>query len=242
MFDLQSILTFFTDFLYGTFVPFPLPNYYFWTVLLYIVLYVFLAKKLSSRKNYPQKDFVTQLPQLRRELFYSFVTQFVFFASAIFLNTYIQIGFFNFNTAFQREFNFGFNAWTIPYVITSAAFVYIFHGTWFYWTHRAMHHPKIFKHVHKVHHLSRDITPMSAVAFHPIEAFVNGFYGFFMITVLPIPIHPIGFLIYGIIENWLTVYVHSGYELYPAGFTKHWSYRTFLGDKTSNKSFTKQCF
>jgi Delta7-sterol 5-desaturase len=227
MFDLQSITKFFTDFLTFTFIPLPFPSYYFWGPVLYILLYFVFAKKLSSRKNFPNKGFSVQLPQLRREVFYSFVTQFVFYASSLFLNTYIQIGFFNYNVGFQRDFNFGFNAWTVPYIIASTAFVYIFHGTWFYWTHRAMHHPKIFKHVHKVHHLSRDITPMSAVAFHPIEAFINGFYGFFLITVLPIPIHPLAFLVYGIIESWLTVYVHSGYELYPVGFTKHWFWKHF---------------
>jgi Delta7-sterol 5-desaturase len=227
MFDLNPIIKFFSEFLFFTFVPLPFPSYYFWGPVLYIVLYFIFAKKLSNRKNFPHKDFAVQLPQLRRELFYSFITQFVFFASSLFLNNYIKIGFFGWNTDFTAKFNYDFNLWTIPYIIASAAFVYVAHGTWFYWTHRAMHHPKIFKHVHKVHHLSRDITPMSAVAFHPIEAFINGFYGFFLITALPLPLHPIGFLVYGVIESWLTVYVHSGYELYPAGFTRHWFWKHF---------------
>lgn len=220
MFDLNSITKFFTDFLLGAFVS--LPNYYFWGIFLYVFLYFVFAKNLSSRKNFPHKDFVSTLPQLRREVFYSFISQFVFFASAIWLNIYVQVGFFKFNSNFIENFSYDFNIWTIPYIFASTAFIYIFHGTWFYWTHRAMHHPKIFKHVHKVHHLSRDMTPMSAVSFHPIEAFINGLYGFVLLTIVPLPIHPIAFLIYGILESFLTVYVHSGYELYPKGFTKHW--------------------
>lgn len=29
---------------------------------------------------------------------------------------------------------------------------FLFEDFWFYWVHRALHHPSIYKYVHKVHH------------------------------------------------------------------------------------------
>ena len=41
----------------------------------------------------------------------------------------------------------------------------------FYWTHRALHaSPFLYRHVHKVHHESRDPNPLSGISFHPIES------------------------------------------------------------------------
>ena len=46
--------------------------------------------------------------------------------------------------------------------------VYLFlHDTWFYWTHRIMHHRKLFSVMHKVHHESRQPTPWAGFSFHP---------------------------------------------------------------------------
>src|SRR4051812_36213762 len=48
----------------------------------------------------------------------------------------------------------------------------VIHDAYFYWTHRAMHHPRLFKLVHRVHHLSTSPSPWAAYAFGPIEALV----------------------------------------------------------------------
>ena len=49
----------------------------------------------------------------------------------------------------------------------------LLHDTYFYWAHRAMHHPKIYRHVHLVHHLSQNPSPWAAFAFHPFEAVIE---------------------------------------------------------------------
>ena len=47
--------------------------------------------------------------------------------------------------------------------------------TWFYWTHRLMHHQKIYKYVHVVHHKSIDVTPYTSLSFHPVESIISTF-------------------------------------------------------------------
>jgi len=104
------------------------------------------------------------------------------------------------------------------YFVCSLGFMVIFHDAYFYWTHRWMHHPKIFRHVHLVHHLSTNPSPWAAYSFHPIEAFVQAMV--LPIILFIIPAHNIiifVFLIYMITRN---VWGHLGYELLPKKFLK----------------------
>src|SRR3546814_18894497 len=52
----------------------------------------------------------------------------------------------------------GVNAYPLWYLPLSL-FVYLLaHDTWFYWTHRWMHRPRLFRLAHAVHHASRPPT------------------------------------------------------------------------------------
>ncbi len=94
----------------------------------------------------------------------------------------------------------------------------LIHDAYFYWAHRLMHHPKIFKHVHLVHHRSTNPSPWAAYSFHPIEAVVEA--GIFPIIVFMMPVHSyalLAFLIYMITRN---VLGHLGIEFLPKWFLK----------------------
>lgn len=94
----------------------------------------------------------------------------------------------------------------------------LLHDAYFYWTHRWMHQPAIFKYVHKVHHLSTNPSPWAAYSFHPLEALVQT--GIYYIIIFTVPSHPLAlfsFLIYMIARN---VLGHLGFELFPKGFVK----------------------
>ncbi|MGI9551584.1 MAG: DUF2147 domain-containing protein [Aurantibacter sp.] len=104
------------------------------------------------------------------------------------------------------------------YLIFSLALMILFHDTYFYWTHRWMHHPKIYRHVHRVHHRSTNPSPWAAYSFHPWEAIVQA--AVFPIMLFAIPVHPsvaFSFLIYMIVRN---VWGHLGYELFPKSFMR----------------------
>src|SRR4051794_15831048 len=57
--------------------------------------------------------------------------------------------------------------------VLSIGVMVVMHDTYFYWTHRLMHHRRLFKLFHRTHHLSTSPTPWAAYAFGPLEAFVQ---------------------------------------------------------------------
>lgn len=96
----------------------------------------------------------------------------------------------------------------------------ILHDTYFYWTHRLMHHPRLFKWFHRVHHLSHNPSPWASYAFSPLEAFVQA--GIFPLTVFLIPIHPLAFGIFMIWQIVFNVAGHTGYEFHPKWLMDSW--------------------
>jgi sterol desaturase/sphingolipid hydroxylase (fatty acid hydroxylase superfamily) len=96
----------------------------------------------------------------------------------------------------------------------------LLHDTYFYWAHRLMHHKKLFKHFHLVHHKSTNPSPWAAYAFHPLEGIVEAFVIFPIVLLIPHHMSAIvAFLFIMMVYN---VYGHLGYELYPKGFGKNW--------------------
>lgn len=106
----------------------------------------------------------------------------------------------------------------IPYFLLSILLAILLHDTYFYWTHRMMHHPALFKHVHLVHHKSTNPSPWAAYSFHPFEAIIQGLIG--PLIILLIPIHLYGLLAFAIYQITYNVFGHLSFELFPKGFTK----------------------
>jgi len=61
------------------------------------------------------------------------------------------------------------------YLIASPLFFAVFSDSLIYFIHRGLHHPLIYKHIHKPHHSFIQTTPFSAFAFHPVDGFSQGF-------------------------------------------------------------------
>src|SRR6478672_3112455 len=57
--------------------------------------------------------------------------------------------------------------WWLP---LSVVVYLLLHDAWFYWTHRWMHRPAVYKRMHAVHHASRNPTAWAAMSFHPLES------------------------------------------------------------------------
>jgi len=108
----------------------------------------------------------------------------------------------------------------IWYYVLTFPIMFIIHDTYFYWMHRTMHHPKIFKVAHLVHHKSTNPSPWAAYAFHPIEAFFEALAFPIIIFLIPSHVSAVGFFF--LFQIFYNVYGHLGYELYPKGFNRHW--------------------
>jgi lathosterol oxidase len=103
------------------------------------------------------------------------------------------------------------------------------HDTYFYWTHRLMHHRRLFRYMHKAHHTSVNPTPWAAYAFDPGEAFVQAC----IFPLILYPIHPLAFLIFMIWQVGFNVMGHAGFEIFPSSFLKSWPGR-FLNTPTNH--------
>lgn len=101
-----------------------------------------------------------------------------------------------------------------PLYLILSAIIYLFvHDTYFYWTHRVMHHPKLFPKFHQTHHNSRNPTPWAAFSFSPWEACVEALIIPAMTFFIPINI---GVLIF--VLTTMTIFGvtnHAGYEIFP---------------------------
>lgn len=96
----------------------------------------------------------------------------------------------------------------------------ILHDTWFYWTHRLLHAPRLFGRFHRTHHLSVAPTPWTAYSFSAVEALIQALY--LPLVLLFLPVHQ------AVIFAWTTWMVlrnvmgHSGIELLPRRWLAGW--------------------
>jgi sterol desaturase/sphingolipid hydroxylase (fatty acid hydroxylase superfamily) len=94
----------------------------------------------------------------------------------------------------------------------------LFNDGWFYAWHRLLHHPRLFRHVHAIHHRSVDVNPFTSYSFHVVEAALLGAWILPAAILLPIPLGSIAALqIVGLANN---VMAHLGYEFLPAWILK----------------------
>ena len=101
--------------------------------------------------------------------------------------------------------------WWLP---ASLAIYLLAHDCWFYWTHRAMHHPRLFKAMHAVHHASRPPTAWAAMSFHPWEAVTGAVVIPALVFVVPIHIGVLGLVL--TIMTVMGVTNHMGWEAFPS--------------------------
>jgi sterol desaturase/sphingolipid hydroxylase (fatty acid hydroxylase superfamily) len=105
------------------------------------------------------------------------------------------------------------------FIFSVFAFILI-HDTYFYWSHRLMHHKFLFKFMHKVHHESTDPSPWAAFSFHPSEAVVEAMIVPLLVFIMPA--HPLAILSFLMYMTFMNALGHLGFELFPKGSTKHW--------------------
>jgi ring-1,2-phenylacetyl-CoA epoxidase subunit PaaE len=87
---------------------------------------------------------------------------------------------------------------------------------WFYWLHRFMHHPVVYKYVHALHHKSLDVNPFTSNSFHVIEAIA------LTVWILPflyfVPVSPVALGVVQALGTFNNLKSHLGYEFFPKFF------------------------
>ena len=185
-------------------------RYFMVAGLAFLLFYVVLRKSIQSKKI--QQRFPASADYFR-EIGYSVLTILIFaLVPLLFLKHPLLAP----HTNIYR--NISDHGWL--WFISAFIIMFIMHDTYFYWTHRLMHHPALFRYFHLVHHRSVNPSPWAAYAFHPLEAIIE--VGIFVIFLFTIPIHKLHFFIFFFLSITYNVYGHLGWELYPKGFSQHW--------------------
>ncbi|GIX41645.1 MAG: sterol desaturase [Leptospiraceae bacterium] len=174
----------------------------------FLIFWIFLKDKIYFRriqKREPKRS------DYKREILYSMSTILIFGIVGVIVY-YLRIHGYTKIYSDVNQYGWGYFWFSVIALI-------FLHDTYFYWTHRWMHHPKIFKYVHLVHHKSNNPTPFAAYSFHPLEAVVEA--GIVPLAVFIMPVHTGALFIFITFSFVMNVLGHIGYEFYFKGFTKH---------------------
>jgi len=77
-----------------------------------------------------------------------------------------------------------------------------------YWIHRGLHHPAIYKRLHKPHHKWIMPTPYASHAFHPFDGFAQSVP--YHVFPFILPLHKFSYLVLFTFINIWTVMIHDG--------------------------------
>ena len=181
----------------------------------YIFYKLFREKFKKNVINFKPKE----VQQFRTEIIRSAITSFIFALSGTILLILWKAGY----TGIYLEWS-AYSLWYLPVSLLVAMLI---HETYYYWLHRWMHRPKIYRLVHKWHHDSIETTSFTAFSFHPIESILQAL----MIPVLIIflPMHLSVLLLFLIIMTISATINHAGIEIYPASFNRHWLGKWIIG-------------
>ena len=182
-------------------------RYFFLAGLGYFLFYI-LWKKQGYFQKIQKKKPATKT--IHREIRYSIFTLCIYCLTSLLTFTLVRHGF---TRIYLDITEFGY-----PYFFASIALMVLLHDAYFYWTHRLMHLPFLFRKVHLLHHRSHNPTPWTAFAFHPFEAIIS--VGIIPILIFLIPCHPYALSLFLTFMTLVNVLGHLGYELFPFGFRK----------------------
>jgi sterol desaturase/sphingolipid hydroxylase (fatty acid hydroxylase superfamily) len=100
------------------------------------------------------------------------------------------------------------------WAVAAVPIALMLHDFYFYWMHRLIHVDWIYPHVHRVHHLSTNPSPLAALAFHPWEALIEALGVLAILTFVPLPLPSL--IVFSLLAFSFNVLGHIGYELFPA--------------------------
>ena len=157
-------------------------RYFIVAGIAFFIFYVLLKKIIQHQKiqqKWPKtKDYY-------REVFYSVISMSIFSLIATLTIT-------TFSPYTQLYFNLS-DASTAYFLFSILLMVFL-HDTYFYWSHRFMHIPQVYRFIHLTHHQSTNPSPWTSYAFHPIEAIIEACI--IPLIAIVIPAHPFAIVLF----------------------------------------------
>jgi lathosterol oxidase len=119
------------------------------------------------------------------------------------------------------------NEYPLWYLPVSLLISMLVHETYYYWLHRWMHRPKVFRLLHKVHHDSNTTSAWTAFSFHPLEGLLQAVILPLTVIILPMNVYVLLFQL--TIMTFSSVINHLEIETYPANFYRHFLGKWIIG-------------
>jgi sterol desaturase/sphingolipid hydroxylase (fatty acid hydroxylase superfamily) len=183
-------------------------RYLLLATITFVVCYFLLRKPLSKRKI--QQAF-PRMNDYARDIVFSLFSIIIFSSIA-----YLCIGVLKTKNHFLYGSMGQVSVW---YHIGSFIWLFFLHDAYFYWIHRMMHLPRLFKLIHLVHHRSTNPSPWTAYSFHPIEAVLEA--GIIPLAAFLLPVHVGLFSLFMLFQIVYNIYGHLGYEFWPRSLASH---------------------
>ena len=180
-----------------------LTRYVVFAVAVWLALWVVLARPLAGRKIRPDTPKPQQLmiefgASLRSIAIFSTIGLLTFGLERLSLlpGPRIAVG------------------WGPVWAWASLLLMIVAHDAYFYWSHRLIHDPRLFRIFHRRHHKSHNPSPFTAYSFDLGEAAIQACFVPLWMILVPTQWWVVGvFMLHQIVRNTLG---HSGYELLPA--------------------------
>lgn len=177
-------------------------RYFLIAGLFYLIFYAWFPAKFEARKI-NKKEY--KKGQFKKEIKWSLITSLLFSVAGTITVILWQKGF----TKVYTELDL-YGYWYLP---VSLIIFMLLHETYYYWIHRWMHIPRIYKIVHKVHHDSKIASPFTAFSFHPLEGLLQAVFLPAMLMILPMHYYII--ILQLTIMTFSSVINHLDIEIYP---------------------------
>ena len=136
-------------------------------------------------------------------------------------------------TAIYLDIN-AYPLWYLPIGVFITLFI---QDTYYYWIHRWMHKPSVYRYIHKIHHKSVHTSVFTAFSFHPFETVLQAVI--LPLIVLFIPLHFYAFLFTLLIMTISATINHAGVEIYPSGKYGKWIGKWIIGATHHDKHHRK---
>jgi sterol desaturase/sphingolipid hydroxylase (fatty acid hydroxylase superfamily) len=180
-----------------------LSRYAIFAVGVWLGLWVILAQPLKGRKI---REATPPTNQLLSELFFSLRSVAIFSTIALIPFVMERAGYLP-GPAIAATFG---PAW----FWISLVLIIVAHDAYFYWAHRMVHDPRLFRRFHRRHHKSHNPSPFTAYSFDIGEAAIMGSFVPLWMMLVPTEWPVVGlFVLHQIVRN---TFGHSGYEVMPA--------------------------
>lgn len=191
-------------------------RYFLISGIFYAAFYIWQREKWAVKKvnkrAYPAGQF-------RKEITRSTVTSVLFGFSGALLLWMWQQGY-----ARIYEDPRAYPLWWLPLSLLIALAL---QETYYYWLHRWMHIPSIYRIVHEWHHESHIASPWTAFSFHPLEGLIQAIFLPLILLFLPMNVWVLVFML--LVMSFSSVINHLDIEIYPYWFARVPVLRTLIG-------------